>query len=123
MVSFRLIKPDEVEEAERLFSEKYPWAALPNWPTTYVKVKDDKIVGLYDIQTKIIIGSLVSFDNSPITTTELIAHADGRLTAAGIQQYEFIVPDENPKAQKFLEKRYGLEPREEIKHKIYFVRK
>lgn len=119
MVSFRLIKPEEVEEAERLFSEKYPWAGLPNWNSTSVRVQDGKITGLVDIQQRITVGNLVAFDDSVLTTIGLIERVDQVLQQ--FQEYEFIVPDKNEKFQKFLLEKYGLEGEVEVPHKLYRV--
>jgi len=119
MVCFRLIKPDEVEEAERLFSEKYPWAALPNWKSTFVRVQDGKLTGLVDIQQRITVGNLVAFDDSVLTTIGLIERVDQSLQQ--FQEYEFIVPNDNENFQKFLLEKYGLEGEVEVPHKLYRV--
>lgn len=119
MVSFRLIKPEEVEEAKRLFSEKYPWAALPNWKSTSVRVQDGKLTGLVDVQHRITVGNLVAFDDSVLTTIGLIERVDQLLQQ--FQEYEFIVPNDNENFQRFLLEKYGLEGEVEVPHKLYRV--
>lgn len=118
-VEYRLIRPDEIEQAREKFKQAYSWAALPRWESTKVKVIEGDIKGLYDVQLRTVVANCVSFDNSPLTLHELIIDANASL--ANMQQWEFIVPDANPKMQKFLKERYGLVGQKEVPHKIYVI--
>lgn len=119
MVEIRPIKPEEIEKARELYAAQCPWAAEPNWTGVWVRVVDSEIAGFIDLQSRILVANLCATDAR--TAIELIAWIDGKLAQAGIKQYEFSVPDKNPKFQKFIEKHYGLKGERDLPGLTYLV--
>ena len=119
MVSFRRIKPEEIEEAKRLAKEQLPWSAEPQWNSVYVRMDDDVLTGFVGFQLRTVVEPL--YANTPRVANELITWADGFLNT--YNQYEFVVPDCNERFQKVLENHFGLEGKRELPGKIYFVKR
>lgn len=119
MVCFRLIKPEEIEEAQRAIKDQLPWAGEPQWNSVYVRTEDDVLTGFVGFQMKVVVEPL--YANTPRVANELITWADGFLNT--YNQYEMFVPDCNPRFQQVLENHFGLTGKRELPGKIYFVRR
>ena len=120
-VNFRPVKPDEIAELAKRFSERYPWAAEPAWTGVWVLEENGKIEGFVGFQQRLVVEPL--FSESPRVTRSLIDRLDTLITANRIREYEFIVPDQNQPMQETLERHYGLKGEVEIPHKIFLVKR
>ncbi len=117
-VSFHPIKPEEIEEARSKCAQDLPWAAEPQWDGVWI-LRDNGEMGFFGLQTRRIVEPL--YGDSPRITRSLIDRADTLLIANGIRNWEFFVPDVNPKFQQTLERHYGLEGKRQLPGKYYFI--
>ena len=118
----RKIRDDEIPAEWLRYHEKYPWAPEPRWAGVMVLTdKNDKPCGLAEIQLRPLVAALDA--DRPADVKALIDAVDGYLCGAGVSQYEFIVPHQNERFQKAIEKHYGYTHAEELPSKVYFVRR
>lgn len=118
----RKIREDEIPAERDRYLAKYPWAGEPNWASVMVLTnKNDKVVGMAEVQVRPLVASLDA--DRPADVKALVDAIDGYLAGAGISQYEFIVPNQNEKFQRMIDKHYGYTSVEELPSRVYFVRR
>ena len=115
MRTYRNIRPEEVAECKAKFDAAYPWGAEPRWEGVKVLVDDGKIIGFVGFQTRILVEPL--YAESPSAAYAICYLADGSLQA--VNEYEWFIPDNNPRMQHAVERQFGIVGYRELPGKIY----
>lgn len=115
MRTFRKIRPEEVAACKEKFDAAYPWGAEPRWEGVWALVDDGAIIGFVGFQTRTLVEPL--YAESPSAAYAMCYLADGALHA--VNEYEWFIPDNNPRMQHAVERQFGIEGFRELPGKIY----
>jgi len=116
---YRQILPEEIPQAQVLYAQKYPGFPEPRWESVWIKVVDGALKGMIQFQILAAVGLLDG--DSAADVKEMIDRADAHLAGMGIMEYEILIPQDNERFYRAVEKYMNLAPVEDAKPVRHYI--
>lgn len=110
MIEIRPLHEDEWEKAQQFVPDQ---CAEPQWATAWAVLKDNELVGVFGLATKLVVEPLYMKKDATLHAFGTMTWIDGFLRGYAAQHghkaYEFFVQDINEHFQRFIEKNLPVE--------------